>query len=477
MAGEAKEKCAVVGALSANIEVDAAAITFLGLDALQHRGEEASGIASISYGGQFEIQRGKGQVPFVHDEEAMSRLAGNVAVGHNRYSTSGSKEQNFGPMSDKAIHFALSLNGTLPSTLKLERYLDGHNIRHENTNDFGMMSYALAQEIRNGKEAPEAIEKTYPLFTGAFSCVAMHDDMIMAFRDPFGIRPLSIGKIADGHMVASETCALDMANAEYIGDVEPGELVIITKDGLERKQLVDSLGHKLDMFEYVYFSKLDSMLYGQRVGSVRRHFGEQLASEYPLDGKNYLVVPVPDSSVPVAEGYADALGLQHTTAIIKNRYRGGGRSFMQKNQELRQKYQKLKHTVIPEFVKDRDLIVIDDSIVRLNTMPVICELLEAAGARSITVLVSSPPIRFPDFYGIDTPDQGELAAANFTVAEIEKKLSKCRKLGYLSLAGMIKATGLPEEVFNLSCFTGDYPIDIGYHKKEIYTPVSMEFAD
>jgi amidophosphoribosyltransferase len=231
------------------------------------------------------------------------------------------------------------------------------------------------------------------------------------------------------------------------------------------------------MFEFVYFARHDSLLYGQRVNEVRRRFGEQLAEQHPPqmnDSDNVLVVPVPDTSIPAAEGYAEKLGLRHRQAIIKNRYIG--RTFMQATDGLRNEQLRRKHNTIPEAIKGRDIILIDDSIVRLNTMPRLVKLAFVSGARSVSVLVASPPVRFPDYYGIDTPQQSELAAANMTVEQMREKTGS-RYLGFLSLSRMVKATGLRAEEFNLSCFNGDYPIGIGYRKNEVTAPISMEFAD
>jgi amidophosphoribosyltransferase len=339
-----------------------------------------------------------------------------------------------------------------------------------------MMGLAIAQHIRNGQELPDAVELTYPLLRGAFSCVAMHDGLVVAFRDPKGIRPLAIGKLENGRVVASETCGLDTIGAEYEREVEPGEMVIITKDGMESRRVADGEA-KLDMFEFVYFARPDSYLYGLNVNEVRRRFGEQLAEQHPpqvSDAANVVVVPVPDTSIPAAEGYATSLGFRDVQALVKNRYIG--RTFMQGTSGQRTEQLRRKHNVIPEAVRGRDIILIDDSIVRLNTIPRLVELVRSAGARSVSVLIASPPVRFPDFYGIDTPEQSELAAAKWTTEEMRTKID-CKYLGFLSLERTIKATGLPADRFNLSCFTGDYPIGIGHHKSEIRRPVSMEFVE
>jgi amidophosphoribosyltransferase len=330
-----------------------------------------------------------------------------------------------------------------------------------------------------GQDLPTAVENAYPLLTGAFSCVGVHDNTLVAFRDPYGIRPLALGHFNDNQVISSETCGLDILNAEYDREIKPGELVIISDDGkIETRQLADGTD-KLDMFEFVYFARHDSRLYGKTVNEVRRRFGEELALEHGAlhdDGDNVVVVPVPDTSIPEAEGYAQSLGLDMTQAIIKNRYIG--RTFMQPTDQARRTQLRRKHNIISERIKGRDVVLIDDSIVRLNTMPNLVQRMHQIGAKTVSVLIGSPPVRFPDYYGIDTPHQSELAAANMTVAEMKKAINEdCHYLGFLSLERMVRATDLPADMFNLSCFTGEYPIDIGRRKREISAPVSMEYAE
>lgn len=478
MSFEIREKCAVAGVVMQDQDMIASPIVYEELFALQHRGAEASGIVSDPNSDNLQYRCANGLVRDVYSQEHMEGLLGSVAIGHNRYSTSGSKNGHFQPFIDKPIGFAFGHNGNLPVTKSLESHLQKNNIRTEYFNDSEMMGLAIAQNIRNGRNLVDAIELAYPLFQGAFSCVAMHDGMVVAFRDPKGIRPLALGRFDEGYTVTSETCGLDIVGANYIREVEPGEMVIITKDGFESKNITETDGDsKLDMFEYVYFARHDSILYGQRVNEVRRKFGQRLAIKHPPmtdDASNILVVPVPDTSVPAAEGYADTLGLKHGQAIIKNRYIG--RTFMHESQKVRKQQLRRKHTMIPEIIEGKDLILIDDSIVRLNTMPLIVELAHELNARSVSVIIASPPVRFPDHYGIDTPEQSELGAAVLTREEMRQKI-QCDFLGFLSVSAMVDATGIPSDRFNLSSFTGEYPIDIGRHKQNIQTPRSMEDVD
>lgn len=485
MAGEAREKCAVAAVVASDPKTAASELAYESLFAMQHRGTEASGLASLEQDGSLHSYRGRGLVRDVYDENIIRRLAGPTATGHNRYSTDGSKTEHSQPFLDESIGLAFGHNGNMPVTLPLERDLEKHNINTARRNDSEMIGLAIAQRIRDRHDLPSAVEDVYPLLLGAFSCVAMHDGRVVAFRDSKGIRPLAIGKFDMGYAIASETCGLDIIDASYEREVAPGEMVIITKDGIESRQLADG-DSKLDMFEFVYFARHDSQLYGQSVNEVRRRFGEQLAKQHPppyIEGaEDPLVVPIPDTSVPAAEGYADALGLKHRSAVIKNRYIG--RTFMQPTDKDRKEQLRRKHNIIPEAIKGRDVILIDDSIVRMNTMPRLVALANHLGARSVSVLIASPPVRFPDFYGIDTPRQSELAAANMTIEEMRKEINKkiadknfCKYLGFLSLDRMVAATGLPADMFTLACFNGDYPIDIGRHRSEITKPVSMEYVE
>lgn len=476
MAEEAKEKCAVAAVVGSDHGLHASELVYEELFAMQHRGAEASGMASSLPEGGITNHRDNGVVVDVYKEKHIRELAGSVAIGHNRYSTSGSKKKHMQPFVDEAVDYALAHNGNLPVTERLEGYLAKHNISPAHINDSEMMGHAIGQRLRKKHDLPTAIERSYSLFEGAFSCVALHDGMVVAFRDPKGIRPLALGKFDGGYAVSSETSGLDIIDAAYEREIEPGEMVIITKDGIESKQIAEG-ENKLDMFEFVYFARHDSQLYGQRVNEVRRKFGEELADQHPPqtdDLKNIVVVPIPDTSTPAAEGYAEKLGLSHRSAVIKNRYIG--RTFMLPNHTMRKQNLRRKHNIIPEAVDGKDVIFMDDSIVRLNTYPRLVKLAYMCGARSVSALIASPPVRFPDYYGIDTPSQSELAAANMTVEQMRQKVGSSH-LGFLSLSRMVRATGLPADMFNLSCFTGEYPIDIGSRKKEISAPVSMEYID
>lgn len=487
MEGELREKCAVAGFCSTDPEIPAAFVVRESLRNMQHRGQEASGIVSEANKGQIRYIRGEGYVTSVFPDTIMEQLPGPVAIGHNRYSTNGKKHGHKQPVIERQKGFSLGLNGNNPTTEKLETSLQSHNITTSGLNDAEMMAYQIGQTLTHGHDLPSAIElnSRLGLFGGAYSCVSMHNGQIVAFRDPMGIRPLAIGNTEYGFAAASETVGLDIIGANYLQDVEPGYMYVFDQSSsseFKRVQIAEVNGpQKLDIFEFVYFARPDSYLYGQRVHEVRKRFGRQLAKEQPLEiqekeRENTLVIPVPDTSIPAAEAYAKELGLPFASqAIIKDRY--SGRAFITPNgSNLRDLLLKRKHSFISEEIDGKDLVIIDDSIVRMDTAKKIVEEAYRNGANSVVFLSASPPIRFPDFYGIDTPSQSELAAANLTIEEMRKELN-VKRLGFLSLQGMIEATGFTYEDFNLSPFNGEYPIDIGRHREEIRKPVSMKYAE
>ncbi len=445
------EKCAVFGVYGTP---EAARVVFYGLWALQHRGQESSGIVS-SDGDELHRHVGPGLVSNVYREEDLQQLPGHIAIGHNRYTTSGAAgDAHVQPIFKRDRQIALAHNGNLPITRSLEAFLRSHGIVTKKLNDTEMMTAALDCYMAEGASLDEAVQKAYPLLEGAFSCVAMNDEMLVAFRDRCGIRPLSIGKLGDGYVVASETCAFDTVGATFVRDVLPGELVVIDQDGLTSHQLVQG-SQKLDIFEMVYFARPDSVLLGQRVQVVRENLGKELAKEFKIDAD--IVVPIPDSAIPAALGYSRHSGIPFEMAIMKNRYIH--RTFIRPTAELRDRDLKMKLIPVEESIKGKRLIVIDDSIVRGSTMRQIVAMLYGAGAKEVHVLISSPPVKYPDFYGINTPDQKDLIGARMTIPQIADYL-KLDSLGFLSYNGMIKATGLNRNMLSTSCFNGVYPIPV-----------------
>jgi amidophosphoribosyltransferase len=460
-----KEKCAVFGVIGRN--VSAARLVYFGLYALQHRGQESSGIAA-SDGGKLRIHKALGLVPQVYTESDLETLTGHIAIGHNRYSTSGgTHDDHTQPVARNNDLVALAHNGNLPTTKKLASFLRRKGIDTSGLNDSGMMQKAIKYYLVKGFSLEDAIRKSYPLFTGAFSMVVMTKDKIAAVRDSYGIRPLSIGQVEDGFVVSSETCAFDTISATHLRDVEPGEMVILTETGITSYTLAPAQ-QKLDIFEFVYFARPDSYLLGKSVYEVRKNLGRELALEFPVRAD--LVIPVPDSAVPAAIGYAQASGIPFELGLVKNRYIG--RTFILPDQQLRDRGVQMKLNPLQEILRNRRVIVIDDSIVRGTTARKLVKLIRDAGAAEVHLMSSSPPVIYPDFYGIDTPSQKELIASHMSIAEIERYIG-ADSLSYLSYKGMIKATGLPESVFCTSCFTGKYPIDIGDHKRSILRAVRV----
>jgi amidophosphoribosyltransferase len=457
---EFREKCGVFGVFTAS--TDAARLTYYGLWALQHRGQESSGIVSAMQGKELRKHGGEGLVAHAYREEDLNRLQGQLAIGHNRYSTSGAQGgAHIQPTLYEKLGFALAHNGNLPDTTKLEQFLDEHGVLRTDMNDSEMMAAAIGYYLQQGRGLAEAVVAAWPLFTGAFSCVAMDRSTVVGFRDECGIRPLAIGTLEDGFAIASETCAFDTVGAAFLRDVKPGELVSISAEGMKTRQVVRART-KLDIFELVYFARPDSIIMERKVNEVRRNLGRNLAREFPL--KADVVVPVPDSAIPAALGYAEVSGVPFDHGFIKNRYIH--RTFIRPSQAMRERDVKIKLNPVPEVVMGKSVVVIDDSIVRGTTTGQLVEMLYGAGARKVHVLISSPPVKFPDFYGINTPKQEDLIAARMSVDEIRTHIG-ATSLGYLSYDGMIEATGWPKSKFSTSAFDGVYPIEIGERAREV----------
>lgn len=454
-----REKCAVFGIFGKGLA--ASRLTYFGLYALQHRGQESSGITA-SNGKRLLTHKGSGLVAQVYTEDNLENLKGNAAIGHNRYSTSGGASSDHNqPVAGRNDIVALVHNGNLPITTRLKQFLRNNGIDSTRANDSEMMQMAIKYFLVKGNTLEQAIKKTYPLLTGAFCLLVITKDKIAAVRDRFGIRPLSLGRVGGGYAIASETCAFSTIDATYIRDVEPGEMVVFSEKGMQSHTLAGA-DQKLDIFEFIYFSRPDSILLGKSVYAARRNMGIALAKENPVDAD--VVIPVPDSAIPAAIGFAAESRVPFEYGLVKNRYIG--RTFILPDQHLRDRSVQMKLHPLPEVLKGRRVIVIDDSIVRGTTAKKLVTLIRDAGAKSVHLMVSSPPLRFPDYYGIDTPNQKNLIASSMTVVEIEKFIG-ADSLHYLSFGGLIKATGLPENVFCTSCFTGDYPISIGKQKAKI----------
>lgn len=466
MGDKLSEKCAVVGVSMKEAGNEAAHTAYRALFALQHRGVEGSGIVTTE-GGAITSIRKPGMVRDVFHQKDIDDLKGKIAVGHNRYSTNGNRYAHLQPVISESIGFALAHNGNIPDTEKLEEYLHERGYITDQYNDSELLGNSIASKLHSGRGFEAAISEVAEFTSGAYACVATHGGYLVGFRDRYGVRPLEIGLFEGGMILASETCALDTVGAKHIRSVKPGEIVVI-RDGklIKTHQFAKSVEH-FDAFELVYFARHDSVMCGQRVDVVRRRFGAELAKLHQLDHldkKNVIVTAVPDTSVPAAESYASEMGLPYKTAIIKNRYIG--RTFMQSTQKSRKDSLRLKHTIIPELIAGKDVVMIDDSIVRGNTLPRLVTLARSLGAASVTVLVASPPIRYPDFYGVDTPAQEDLIAARMDTEQI-RKVIQADYLGYLSVPALVRATGVKRSQLCLSAFTGEYPIDLGKNASKV----------
>jgi amidophosphoribosyltransferase len=458
------EKCAVFGTFGTGD--DAARTTFYGLWALQHRGQESSGIASYD-GTNFHHHVSPGLVASAYRPEDLEQLTGSITIGHNRYSTSGGVETHMQPILNRKAKVAFAHNGNFPVTDKLEQFLTERGVPFDRHNDSEMMAEAIATfMIQDGLELDEAVAKSYPYFEGAFSAVAMTTDKLVAFRDFCGIRPLSVASLGDGYVVASETCAFDTVGAKFIRDIKPGEMITIDKDGIHSRQVVPGK-LKLDVFEFVYFARPDSVIEGHNVNYVRERMGKALADEYKIDAD--IVVPVPDSGIPAALGYSHVSGIRFEMALMKNRYIH--RTFIRPSAQLRDQDLRMKLNPIPGVLKNKRVILIDDSIVRGTTIRKIAHMLYDAGAKEVHILISCPPVRYPDFYGINLPSQDELIAHHMSPEMIREHLG-VDSLGYLSLDGMIHATGMPANDLSTSCFDGIYPIAIGNKQDSIVKHVA-----
>ncbi len=454
-----QEKCGVVGVYSPGEE--AARLSYFALSALQHRGQESSGIVSHD-GEQFHKHIGVGLVAQVFNESSLAKLPGAMAIGHNRYATSGGKHDSHAqPVLRSDDLIALAHNGNLPSTIALRDFLKSKGTLKRDSNDSEMMADAIRFYMYQGHNTAEAITLAWPLFTGAFSIVVLAKDGLYAFRDHCGIRPLCLGKLKEGYVIASETCALDMVGAKFIRDVKPGELLRIDASGLRSTQ-IQKPNLKLEVFEYIYFARPDSVLLGQSINEVRRRLGRELAKELPV--KADLVVPIPDSSIPAALGYSKASKIEFDHGLIKNRYIH--RTFIQPSQAMREKAVQMKLNPLASTLAGKDIILIDDSIVRGTTMREIIKMLRRCKVGKVHVRISSPPVRFPDFYGIDTPDQTALIASKKSSEQI-RKLIGADSLAFLSYERMIRAVDVPEQQLCTACFSGLYPIDLGERAAEV----------
>ena len=467
------EECGVFGVYN---HPDAAALTALGLHALQHRGQEAAGIVTFD-GERFLSEKHLGLVSdHFSRPSVIKRLEGRNSVGHNRYSTTGGTvHRNIQPLFADLWGggFAIAHNGNLTNALSLRYDLVKNGSIFQSTSD----TETILQLVAKSK-ADRTIKRLVDALTqieGAYSLVILTNKKLIGARDPFGIRPLVLGKLDGAYILCSETCALDIISAEFVREINPGEVVIITEEGIESINPFTKTQSRPDLFEYIYFSRPDSVLDGKSVYDCRKSFGKVLAKEFPTNAD--IVVPVPDSGVPAALGFSEESKIPFELAIIRNHY--VGRTFIQPTQSSRHSTVKMKHNPNKSSVEGKRIILIDDSIVRGTTSVKIVQLMRDAGAKEVHLRIACPPIMFPDFYGIDTPETEQLLAANHNLDDMCAFIG-ADSLGFLSLDGLYKAMGFSKgrdnenPQFTDHCFTGDYPTDLkDYNDKNLQEQLSL----
>jgi len=435
-------------------EADAARVSYFGLFALQHRGQESAGIA-VSDGQTITVYKDLGLVAQVFNESTLAGLTGNIAIGHTRYSTTGSSvwensQPVFRQAGDNGI--ALSHNGNLTNTSKLAALVEHPSA----TTDSEMMTALIAQRIEtHDEDLASALEAVLPGFEGAYSLTIMDRDHLVGVRDPNGFRPLCLGSIDGGWVLASETAALDLVGAALERELAPGEMVVIDGNGFTISKPFEPTRESMCLFEFVYFARPDSTLRGQNIHLARRRMGVALAEQAPVEAD--AVVPVPESGIPAAQGYAEASGIRYTDGLVKNRYIG--RTFIQPAQTLRDRGIRLKLNAMPAELEGKRVVLVDDSIVRGSTTRQLVQMVWEAGAAEVHLRISSPPYRWPCFYGMDTGDRSTLLAAGKSVDEIAEFL-EVDSLAYLDLDRLIKATGASADGFCTACLSGSYPTDV-----------------
>jgi len=451
---EPRHECGVFGVYAPGEDV--ARITYFGLFALQHRGQESAGIA-VADGERLDWHKDMGLVSQVFNEEELRSLQGSIAIGHTRYSTTGSSVLcNAQPLIVDTEHgrVAVAHNGNIVNTRQLREELEAEGITFETTNDSEVIARCIASLHRGDLVA--AVRETMARVQGAYSVLALAGDRLVAFRDPNGLHPLCLGTLnGHGYVLSSETCALNVVGARYLREVGPGEIVAIDPTGLHAEQAVMPGRPAMCLFEFIYFARPDSTIYNSCLHSARQRMGRELAIEHPA--KAELVIPVPDTSLPGAIGFAGQSGIPYGEGLIKSRYIG--RTFIEPDQRLRELGVRMKYQPLTENLAGRRIVMVDDSIVRGTTTGKIVRLLREAGAREVHVRITSPPVAWPCFYGIDMATRQELIAAQLDVEAIRRHIG-ADSLGYLSLEGVTRAIGMPTSRFCTACFSGDYPIPV-----------------
>ena len=448
---ELHEECGVFGIFGVP---DAASLTYYGLHALQHRGQEGCGIVSVDADGRFHRVKGAGLVTEVFSGDKLSELAGSMTIGHVRYSTTGGNtSENIQPFlfRHNSGDFALAHNGNLVNSNQLRQYLENKGSLFQSTSDSEILAHLIKKETKY-RDRPRifSIIDALNMLEGAFAFLIMTANRIYACRDKYGLRPLSIGRLRDGYVVSSETCAFDVLGAEFLRDVEPGEIVTIDAHGLRSRDYSQYKRRQMCAMEYVYFARPDSDIEGCNVHAFRKETGRILWREAPAEAD--IVVGVPDSSLSAAMGYAEASGLPYEMGLIKNKYIG--RTFIQPSQELRERGVRMKLSAVRTIVRGKRVVLVDDSIVRGTTSRRIVAMLREAGATAVHVRIASPPMTNPCFYGVDTSTYDELISARKSVEEVGREIGS-DSLAFLSKEALLQAGGRSE--LCLACYTGHYP--------------------
>lgn len=447
------DKCGVFGIYK---HAEAAELTYLGLYALQHRGQESVGIVSSDHG-VFHLHKAMGQVSEVFSRpETIGKLTGDFAIGHTRYSTTGASSLiNIQPflITNRSSNLAVAHNGNLTNAVDLKNKLDSKGSIFQTTSDTEVILHLAA--VSKGKTRLDRICDALSKCRGAFSLVFLTEDSVIAARDPQGFRPLALGKFGRSYVIASETCAFDIIGAKYIRDIEPGEVLEISDRGLKSVFPFKPSRHAYCIFEYIYFARPDSKVFGENVDKVRRRLGQALAKEHPVEAD--IVIGIPDSANTATLGFSEASGIKYEIGLIRNHY--VGRTFIDPHQKIRDLDVRLKFNPVKGVLNRKRVVVVDDSIVRGTTSLKLVKLIREAGAKEVHFRVSSPPIISPCFFGIDMPTRKELIGANMTVPEIEKYLG-VDSLRYLSLDAMLSMPALPKTTFCHGCFSGRYPIKV-----------------
>jgi amidophosphoribosyltransferase len=449
-----REECGVFGMYAE--ESDVARYTYFGIFGLQHRGQESAGIA-VSDGTRIRSFKEMGLVTQVFDESILQDLQGHISIGHTRYSTTGSSvlcnaqpvicESKFGTI-------AIAHNGNLINTAELRAEMEAVGETFASTTDSEVMARLIARS--NADTIEDAVRETMHKVTGAYSLLVLTQDKLLGVRDPFGVRPLSLGRQNGNFILSSETCSINLVGGKFMREVEPGEIVVIDKSGVHEMVGMAPIRHGLCVFEFIYFARPDSMMYNKTIHMCRQRMGHELAHEYPVPDAN-LVIPIPDTGTPAAIGFAQASRTPYGEGVIKNRY--VHRTFIEPDQRMRDLGVRMKFSPLRESLAGQKIVMVEDSIVRGTTTGPTIKMLRDAGAAEVHVRISSPPIKYPCFYGIDMAKQAELIAAMKTVEEIREHIN-ADSLGYLSIQGLVRAIGLKRDKFCMACFDGRYPIEI-----------------